>query len=41
MSLRQSLIHGCDNIFVRQHRVGVYQLAFAKIADFLRDPFVA
>jgi hypothetical protein len=34
MSFRQGLVYGCDNVLVRQNRVGVRHPAFAKIADF-------
>jgi hypothetical protein len=37
MPFRQSLVHGGDNGLIRQHRIGVFHPAFAKIAHFLRD----
>jgi len=41
MPPRQSFVHGCDNVLVREHRVGVLHPVFAKIAHFLGDQSVA
>jgi hypothetical protein len=41
MPFRQCLIHGCNNGFIRQHRIGVLHPVFAKIAHFLGNQPVA
>jgi hypothetical protein len=41
MSLPHGLIHNRDNLFVRQHLIGMRHPAFAKIVHFLRDQPVA
>jgi hypothetical protein len=41
MTFRQSLVHGRNNRFIRQHRIGVLHPAFAKIAHLLSNQPVA
>ena len=41
MPFRQSLVHGRDDVLVREHRVGVLHPIFTKIADLLGDQSVA
>jgi hypothetical protein len=41
MSFCQCLVHGCNDIFIRQHRIGVLHLVLTKIAHFLGDQAVA
>ena len=41
MPPRQSLVHRCDNVLVREHRIGVLHPVFTKIAHFLGDQSVA
>ena len=41
MSSCQSLVHDCDDVLIRQHRVGVFHPVFAKIAHFFGDQPVA
>jgi hypothetical protein len=41
MTFRQCLVHGCDNLLIRQHFVGMCHPVFAKIAHFLGNQAVA
>jgi hypothetical protein len=41
MPFRQSLVHGRNDRFIRQHRIGVLHPVFAQITHFLRNQPVA
>jgi hypothetical protein len=41
MSFRQGLVHRRNDVFIRQHLIGVFHPVFAKIAHFLDNQAVA